>query len=335
MKKNCLLIALGISIMGVQGIVFPKPIKAAKVPWGGVAWKIVQKASNKAYNVKASISKGKYGVTSTPGTITLNGSKYGASAMYNVKSLSTKHSLAMFANSDPISMMLKKYSLLVINPKGHYTVNTSINPGVYRGFKFGLKGTYKVQFVSNTKFKLAPYVAYRYDSANSIYKTNSLVDSTNNQGQNDSDTIQSDSQINGGQTVNDLPYGDLIKPSWGSGVVSTPTSSQLTVGQLYDQFEDNDHAVYSMKSYVVGDTIHVHDQVSSLNYDNATNSTQVYFASNSNDFLEFNGDLTHTIKVGDTFDKNMKVEQMGNNNEFRIPDYFKYVIDHNGEYPNF
>ncbi|WP_260240630.1 hypothetical protein, partial [Levilactobacillus brevis] len=57
---------------------------AATVPWGSIAWKIVQKASNKVYNVKASISKRKYGVTSTPGTITLNGSKYGASAMYNV-----------------------------------------------------------------------------------------------------------------------------------------------------------------------------------------------------------------------------------------------------------
>lgn len=321
--------------MSVQDIVSPESIKAAKVPWASIAWKVVQKASNKVYNVKASISKGKYGVTSTPGTITLNGSKYGASAMYNVKSLSTKHSLALFANSDPISMMLKKYSLLVITPKGHYTVNTSINPGVYRGFKFGLKGTYKVQFVSNKKFKLAPYVAYRYDSANSIYKTNSLVESTDDQAQSTSDISQSDSQINGGQTFDDSPYGDLIRPSWGSGVVSTPTSSQLTVAQLYDQFTDNGHSVYSMKSYVVGDVIHVHDQISSLDYDNTSNSTQVYFASNPDDFLEFNGNLTRTLKVGDTFNKNMRVEQMGNNSKFRIPDYFKYVMDHNGEYPNF
>lgn len=41
--------------------------------WAKIAWKITKKASNALYNISPEVTKSKYGVTITPGTIEFNG----------------------------------------------------------------------------------------------------------------------------------------------------------------------------------------------------------------------------------------------------------------------
>lgn len=313
----------------------PQVADAATSPLAPVWW-IAKKgakagfnyASDKFYNVKPSIKKGKYGIESTPGSITLNGSKYGASAMYNVKSLSTKHSLALHATGG-VTTLFKKYSLIVINPKGNFTINTSITTGVYRGFKFGLKGTYKVLFVANNKYKLAPIISYRYDSGNKTFGTRVAA-------RNRTTTNTAPVTMENGDYVSVAGYGDLTRPSWGASTVDEKKSSDtLTVSELYDQMMDNGSAVYSVKSYKAGDTIKVSDTVTGLEYDQEADATKLFFNNDADVYLEYCGDLTSAIKPGDHFTKEMPVVQLGNSSMFRLPTYFKYVVDNPGSYPSY
>ncbi|MCO7125153.1 hypothetical protein NIE88_05115 [Sporolactobacillus shoreicorticis] len=334
MKKQIIILLTVFSLtLGLLFTEFPRhEAKAASIPWGSAAWYIIKKGSNYLYNVPAQVSSGAYGKTVSPGSITLNGSKYGASAMYNVKSLSTSHSLALTAQSDIISMLYKKYSLLVINPHGNYTINTSITAGVYRGFKFGLKGTYKVQFVSNSKYKLAPYISYRYDSANSTFGTRSL-DNTNL----GIDVQQSDSQINGGESAYTKGYGDLVNPSWGQNVTESFDKKEITVGTLFDQFSDNGKTVFSMKNYAPNDTVNISDTIREVDYDPQNNLTNLFFSSDQSDtnYLVYKGDLRNIFSKGSKFIQKMRVVQLGDNSTFRLPDYFKYVLDNNGTAPTY
>lgn len=197
--------------------------------------KIALRASGRFYNIKPKVSSGKYGQTVTPGTITLNGKKYGASAMFNVKSTSTKHSIALYAKGW-VDTLFHKYSLIVINPHGHYTINAS---------------------------------------------------------------------------------------------------NKLSVSQLYNQLNDNGTAVYSMKSYKAGDRINVSDVITGTQYDSSTDSTKLFFG-NVNTYLEYSGNLTNTLKPGMHFDRTMTVEQLGNSSAYRVPDYFKQVLDNEGNnYPSY
>lgn len=316
-----------ITVLTATAIVLSKNInsvEAVKINWGTV-WKIALRASGRFYNIKPKVSTGKYGQTVTPGTITLNGKKYGASAMFNVKSTSTKHSIALYAKGW-VDTLFHKYSLIVINPHGHYTINASITTGVYRGFKFGLKGTYKVLFVANNKYKLAPYIAYRRDSANKIFGTSAIA-------------LPGTSSITttdeaGNKFENVLGYGKLLYPSWGSKTIGN-ASKQISVSQLYSQLTDNGTAVYSMKSYKAGDKIKISDVITGTQYDSSTDSTKLFFG-NVNTYLEYSGNLTNTLKPGMHFDKTMTVEQLGNNAAYRVPDYFKQVLDNDeNNYPSY
>lgn len=327
-KHNGYLFFLSIVIAFFGALSLPiQKTNAASIPWGKAAWIIVKKGSDAVYNVPASSSSGKYGQTSTPGSIEFNGSKYGASAKYTVTSQSTKHSLALYAQANPVNIG-KKYSLVVLNPKGNYTINTSITPGVYRGFKFGLKGNYTVQFVANNKLKMTPYVAYRYDSANSVYGTK-IASGT--------DVLQRDSKINSNETSYVNGYGEMATASWGSNVVRDFNDKQINVHQLFEQFNDNGKTVYSLKNYQAGDTIKLNDKVREVDFDAANNESKIFFESNqSNDeYLKYKGDLRSELKPGVTFTKNMNVQNLGNNASFRLPDYFKYLLDNENSAPNF
>ncbi|MGQ5708979.1 hypothetical protein [Lactobacillus sp. PSON] len=315
------IIVLIITIMGIGLSSNSNDANALKFPWGGL-WKIAARYSDRFFRISPHVYNGPYGRVSTPGTVILNGSKYGSSAMYNIKARSTKNSLALYAKGSPRTLF-NKYSLIVINPHGHYTINAAITTGVYRGFKFGLRGTYKVIFASNTYYELAPYVSYRKDSANRIFGTSAVaIPNTINNSNNQNDKFEN------------VGYGSMLYPSWGTGTQGTPAKT-LTVAQLYNQLDDNGTGVYSTKSYLPGSTITVSDTVTGVEYEPSTNSTELFFGS-PNIYLEYQGNLTNVIKPGTHFEKAMKVEQLGNNAAYRLPDYFKYLLDNNeSSYPSY
>ncbi|MFD1411026.1 hypothetical protein [Lapidilactobacillus gannanensis] len=327
-KKVLTSITVAVALLGAFSMTgTQRKVQAASVLWGKMVWAVLKKGSSAVYNIPASLSSGAYGQTVTPGSIELNGSKYGASAMYNVTSQSTAHSLALYAQADLLNLG-RKYSLLVLNPHGNYTINTSITPGVYRGFKFGLIGTYKAQFVANSKLKLAPYIAYRYDSANSTFGTRSLSLIE--------DTIQQDSEINGGQTSYSAGYGEMVTPTWANNVSDQTHKTELNVHELFMESYDNGSVVLSMKDYVPGDQVVVNDVIKQVEYDAENNETKIYFNSTESDeYLKYAGDLTQTLLPGERFEKKMSIEQVGNNSIFRLPSYFKYLLDHDNNAPSF
>lgn len=300
------------------------------VPWAKGVWYLAKKVANGLYNVKPVYTKTKYGETSSPGSIVLNGPKYGASAQFKVNSLSTKHSLALYSLANPVDMFGKKYSLLVVNPHGNNTINTSITPGVYRGFKFGLKGVYKCNFISNTKTKMAPFVAYRYDGANSVYGTHSMpIDQGNNEQSNSDGLTTSNSAYTSG-------YGNMERPSWRDNFVSQDNKN-LSVNSLFNEVKDGNKTVYSTKHYLAGDVIVVRDLIDTSSYNPKTNETTLTFkSSSSSDIkLRYKGNLTTTLKPGKEFKQDMKVKELGSNPEFRLPEYMKSLLDNKNKAPEF
>lgn len=224
------------------------------------------------------------------------------------------------------------YSLIVINPHGNKTINTTVKPGVYRGFKFGLTGKYVAHFVLNNKVKMAPYIAYRNDDANSGLGTHSLI----NGSQGHYDRPQLDSEVNGGQSAFTTGYGDLNRPSW-RDQYTAPTSEKISVADLVSEVQDGEQPVFSTKHYLAGDTIHVKDTIDQVSYDAETNETGLTFNSGTNESapMRYHGDLRSELKSGDDFTQDMSVEQLGDNPEFRLPDYLKYLVDHNSHAPEY
>lgn len=276
------------------------------------------------------MTESKYGVTLTPGTVAFNGPKYGTSVSHDIQSASKKHSVAFYAMSNPFAWGTN-YSLIVINPHGNKTINTIVKPGVHRGFKFGLTGKYVAHFVSNNKNTLAPFVAYRYDDANSGLGTHSLF---GNHGHYDWPQLESD--ITDGQVAYANGYGDLDRPSWRDNFTA-PNTEKITVADLISEVQDGEKTVFSTKHYLTGDTIHVDDTIYQVTYDNESNETSLTFNSGSKDStpMRYHGDLRSELKPGDKFTQDMNVEQLGDNPEFRLPDYLKYLVDHNSNAPEY
>lgn len=283
---------------------------------------VLEKGANNWYTVKANTSTGPYGATVTPGTLNFNSGKIGASVKFNIAAQSTKHSLSVYALSSPVNLG-KKLSIIVTNPKGNDTINTSVNPGQYKGFKFGLTGTYVARFVINNSWKAAPYVGYRYDDAYKTYGTRSMLDTDS----------QPDTEVEVVQTEN---YGDLIEPEFSKQVEVSNTNGTINIKDLLTLMtDDNGNYAVSIRNYDVGDTIKFSDQIYSLEYDSENNNTELFFESqhNEEDYLKFKGDLTKDFVVGDTFTIDMVVESLSEGNELKMPSYYKYLMDNENEAP--
>lgn len=153
MKKKISLFVIAISML----LSFSTIVQSVDVTnWivKGVFY-VLKKGANVWYEIPAEISKGEYGATVTPGTLDFNKGDVGASVTFDVASQSTNHSLALYGTSSPINYG-KHLSIIVVNPNGNDTVNTSVTPGQRRGFKFGLTGTYNARFVVNDSWRMAP-----------------------------------------------------------------------------------------------------------------------------------------------------------------------------------
>jgi len=283
------------------------------------------------YNISPEVTSSKYGVTISPGTIEFNGKKYGSSASHDIQSASKKHSVAFYMMADPFHWGTN-YSLIVINPHHNKTINTTVKPGVYRGFQFGLTGKYVAHFVLNNKIKMAPFIAYRNDNANSGLGTHGLISGSHG----NYDRPQLDSEINGGQSAFTTGYGDLNRPSWGDQFTA-PNVEHISVADLVTEVQDHAQPVFSTKHYLAGDTIHVKDTVNQVTYDSETNETSLTFKSNTKETapMRYQGDLRPILKSGDSFTQDMRVEQLGDNPDFRLPDYLKYLVDHDGHAPKY
>lgn len=283
---------------------------------------VLKKGANNWYTINANTSTGPYGATVTPGTLNFNQGNVGASVKFNVASQSTKHSLAVYALSSPINFG-KKLSIIVTNPKGNDTLNTSVNPGQYRGFKFGLTGTYVARFVINNSWKAAPYVAYRYDDAYKTYGTKSLVVN-----EPISDTIV--------DVVETEDYGDLIEPEFLKNVEVSSTNGTINIKDLLTLMtDDNGNYAVSIRNYNVGDIIQFSDQIYSLEYDSEDNNTKIFFESQheEEDYLKFNGDLTKNFVIGEEFSIDMAVESLSEKDELKLPSYYKYLMDNENKAP--
>lgn len=344
MKKKLMLSVLVLGVLATS--VVPSVANAAEVGapdqnqevltrgipvWAKVAWKITKKVSNGLYNISPEITTNKYGVTTSPGSIEFNGKKYGTSASHDIQSASTKHSVAFYTMANAF-LWGTNYSLIVINPHGNKTINTSVKPGVYRGFKFGLTGKYVAHFVLNNKVKMAPYIAYRNDDANSGLGTHGLINGSHGH----YDRPQLDSEVNGGQSAFTTGYGDLNRPSW-RDKFTMPSSEHISVADLVTEVQDGEQPVFSTKHYLAGDMIHIKDTVDQVIYNAETNETSLTFASGTKDStpMRYHGDLRFKLKSGDEFAQDMSVEQLGDNPEFRLPDYLKYLVDHDSHAPEY
>lgn len=283
---------------------------------------VLKKGANNWYTINANTSTGPYGATVTPGTLNFNQGNVGASVKFDVAAQSTKHSLAVYALSSPVNLG-KKLSIIVTNPNGSDTINTSVNPGQYKGFKFGLTGTYVARFVINNSWKAAPYVAYRYDDAYKTYGTKGMV------------AVEplSETIIDVVETEN---YGELIEPKFLNSVEVSSTNGIINIKDLFKLMtDDNGNYAVSIRNYDVGDTIKLSDHIYSLEYDLENNDTKIFFESqhDEEDYLKFKGDLTNKLVVGEVFSIDMAVETLSEGNELKLPSYYKYLMDNENEAP--
>lgn len=336
MNKKIKKIILSSSILGTlvtglyasETIFIPKNqvVQAAIPKWiKTLAFKAVGKVANKIYNVKATITTGKYGETVTPGTLEFNGSKYGAEVSFNVNAVSTKHSLALYATTNPINWG-SKISVILRNPSGTRVINTSVTSGQYKGIAFTKTGNYEASFVSNSKIKWAPYVSYRYDKANGNYGTKSIME----------DNLLNDTDTNLYEEVEG--YGKILTPIWDDKEpIIEDKQESLSINQLLDQMKDDTGMyVYSLRDYKENETINFSDTIKDVVYDEEFNETTFIFNTENSEenSLKFSGDLTNTYHENDTLSLKFNVEKLADTSDtFEVPNYFKYLIDNENKAP--
>lgn len=323
---------LGLSFTGVtvgQEIISPESqvVHGAQLyKWArSLSFKIIGSVGNKLYNVKASKSTGKYGETITPGSIPFNSGKYGAEVSYPIDALSTNHSVALFATTNPFNWG-SKISIILRSPSGSRVINASLTDGQRRGYVFARKGRYTASFVSSARKKWAPYIAYRYDKGNSVYKiAKSLLPTS----EEDSNTGQFE-EVNG--------YGEVLKPEWNEQevLVSDKTAS-INMTQMLDQLkDDNGIYVYAMRDYNEHDTVEFSDSIKSISYDKDLNETVFSFSTtNEEEYnLKFAGNLVNEYSENDNLNLKFEVEKLSESSEdFKIPNYYKYLLDNENKAP--
>lgn len=323
MKKRILIVLLIFSlIFPCITLTFQKETEAINVKsWLGKGlFYVLNKASNKFYSVKASVSVGKYGSTITPGSLYFNNGKVGTSVKYPVYAQAKGHSVAMYFTSAP-SNWGKRMSLILTNSSGRDVINKSVTPEQYKGYKFPKKERYVARFVVSPKIKAAPYIAYRYDGANGVYR--SLlpeIGPTRNADEN-SEYIEG--------------YGDVVAAMWNEEKKKTD-KVRLNVFELFEQMRDDEGKfVYSMRNYTESDVITISDTIKELKYDKEDNETVFLFTSGQTEEygLRFNGDLTSKYKKGQNFVLKFDVISLGDNKKYSVPEYFKYLIDNEGKAP--
>lgn len=290
-----------------------------------LAFKAIGKGSNKIYNINASMTTGKYGETVTPGTIAFNGSKYGAEVSFNVNAISTKHSLALYATTDPLNWG-SKISVILRNPSGTRVINTSVTSGQYKGITFTKTGNYEASFVSNSNKKWAPYISYRYDKANGNYGTKSILE----------DNLSNDTDANPYEEVDG--YGKILTPVWdGKAPIIEDKQKSLDINQLLNQLKDDiGMYVYSLRDYKENETINFSDTIKDIVYDEDFNETTFTFDTENpeENSLKFNGDLTNVYYKNNTLSLKFNVEKLADNSDtFEVPNYFKYLIDNENKAP--
>lgn len=194
-------------------------------------------------------------------------------------------------------------------------------------------GTYTARYTVPSSLKISPQVNYRYDTAYSGENVETPASQNNDNQDSPIDATAIDPE-----NLTDLSgYGTVKKPSWEENFNKNEQRPSLTVNQLFNQFDDNGQTVLSMKDYGPNDVVTVNDHVATTQYDTRTNETTLTFASDNDPshFLKFKGNLTGQFRPGTNFNKKMKVTELGNNPEFRIPTYFQYFHDNNNLAPAF
>lgn len=319
MKKKIItsLLVLGITLSASVAVV-----EAASVTtWIKKAvFYVLKKGANNWYTVKASTSTSKYGATVTPGTLSFNQGNVGASVKFNVLSKSTKHSMSVYTTSS-FTNWGKRVSLIVTNPKGNDTMNVSVNPGQYKGFKFGLTGTYVARFVVNDKWKLAPHVSYRYDDAYKTYGTRSL------------NPINLEPVV---ETVETPEYGELVVPEFNDEINTVDLNSEINMKQFMTLMtDDQGEYVMGIRDYDIQDELHFKDNINSIMYDSETNETSIYFDSKNDEdsYLKFSGDIRDSLNIGDSLQLTMSIVSLDDEEKIKVPSYGKYLLDNENKAP--
>ncbi|EUJ30103.1 Uncharacterised protein [Listeria grayi] len=278
---------------------------------------VLAKVSNKYYKVNAKSSKGSYGETITPGTYNFNSGKTGTSVKFPIYAQKKGHSVALYMDSSPF-YWLKKVALILTNSKGKDVINKSVNPGQIKGYKFPKKERYVARFVVVDKMKATPFIAYRYDGANGVFR--SVLPK-------EIDTEDGVENLDG--------YGEVLKANFAD---KSDAKKTLNIYDLINEMkDDSDNYVYSMRNFKAGDSIDFKDTIHSVEYDAEQNISTFKFESNTGDDygIVFANNLTDKYKAGETLSLRFKVEYLDNNNkEYSIPDYYKALLDTNGDAPN-
>lgn len=317
MKKLLTRITLvGTIILLAGSIVFSTPQKteAGWQKWVGKGvFYVLNAIVEKYYNIPAKNSTGHYGSTITPGTLKFNQGKVGTSVKFPIYAQKKGHSVALYIEASP-GNWFKHVALILTNSKGKDVINKSVNPSQIKGYKFPKKERYVARFVVTNKMKGAPYIAYRYDGANGIFKSVK--------------TIEDDGIQNLGS------YGDVLKADFKE---TTKIKKTMNIYELTNEMkDDSENYVYSMRNFKAGDTINFKDIIHSVEYDSDEAMTTFTFESNYGDdyFLTFANDLTSKYKKGQTLNLKFKVESLNNSEEYSVPNYYKALLDGEGKVPS-
>lgn len=317
MKKLLTRITLvGTIILLAGSIVFSTPQKAEAgwAKWVGKgAFYVLSAITEKYYKVSAKNSTGSYGSTITPGTFKFNKGKVGASVKFPIYAQKKGHSVALYMGASP-GNWFKHVALILTNSKGKDVINKSVNPGQIKGYKFPKKERYVARFVVVNKMKGSPFIAYRYDGANGIFKSVKPIDD------------------DGLEKLGD--YGDVIKANF---IKKSVPKKTMNIYELTNEMKDDSgNYVYSMRNFKVGNVINFKDVIHSVEYDSDQDMTTFTFESDYGDdyLLTFANDLTGKYKKGKTLNLEFKVESLNNSEEYSVPNYYKALLDGEGKVPS-